>query len=197
MLQTLIIVSVSLLALALIAVGLYYSLQKRRAELEKQPVQLNSGIYSIVRVSPRKAIEEIKPTVEQVEQWLEQEEGMLPPEERGRLLALWSETLERSIAVVEKGDELLRDTYQYKIPESERQLLHFIPIDAYITRETIHNHPELLPPFFVGSKTELQLKEADSEHAGSQAHAGWKPLLPSSDGTYPIPDWRQLPPHLG
>ena len=197
MLQTLLIVSISLLALVLIAIGLYYSLQKRSDEQEKKPQQLNSGIYSIVRISPREALAQIKPNMENVERWLDENYPMLPPAERGRLSCEWGEILEHSIAVIEKGDREGRDTYRYDIPESERELLPFIAPDAYITRETIYNHPELLPPFFVGCQTKLRLKEADSEQFGSQSKKGWKPMLPSSDGTYPIPDWRFLPTHLG
>ncbi len=196
MLQTIVIVSIALVALLLVAIGLYYSLQKQAEEREKKAIQLNSGIYSIVRVSPREALLKIKASEEEVEEWLEANRPMLPPEEIGRLVALWNEAIEHSIAMVEKGDLEQRDTFRYEVPSEEKGLLPFADPDGYITRETIYHHPELLPPFFIGSKTRLELKVADSTLLGSQAKSGWKPILPSSDGTYPIPDWKQLPPHL-
>ena len=81
-------------------------------------------------------------------------------------------------------------------PEDQRALLPSLGQDVDVTRETIFNHPELLPPFFVGCRARLIFKEADSALLGEGAKSDWQPLLPSADGKYDLPDWRTLPPNL-
>lgn len=195
--QLLIFIAVALLSLVLVAVGLHYSLKKKGEEEELKAMQHNSGFYSIVRVSPRETVLRLKPTADDVEKWLQSSYPHCTAEQRIAWGREWEDAVEASIALIEKGDREGRNTFRYEVPPEEHPLLPFIVADGYITRETIYEHPELLPPFFVGCKTRLMLKEADSTLRGeSAAKSGWKPMLPSPDGKYPIPDWRFIPEHL-
>jgi hypothetical protein len=58
--------------------------------------------------------------------------------------------------------------------------------DAYVTREQLHNHVQLIPPFHLGCGVQLVTKEAWS--AGNE-NAAWTPILPVN-GKYLTPDWR-------
>ncbi|MBP5188534.1 MAG: hypothetical protein J6Z50_05325 [Fibrobacterales bacterium] len=196
MAQTLFVIVVAALSLALVGVGLYYGLQKKQTEEEPKPQQLNSGAFSIVRVSPEEALRKIKPTADEVAAWLAQSRPEIGEKKRESLAALWEESIRASVEAVDRGDRDGRNTYRYEIPERERPLLPELTPDTYITRETVFQHPELLPPFFVGSRTRLVFKEADSALLGDGAKSGWKPLLPTPDGKYSLPDWRTLPQDL-
>lgn len=190
-------ISVTLFSLILLAVGLHYALKKKGEESELKEMQHNSGVFSIVRVSPRKAVLQLKPTGSEVYRWLEENRPDLPEPLRREKADEWDRLTEEAIALVEKADRDGRNTFRYQTEPKEEPLLPFITADGYITRETIFEHPELLPPFFIGCRTRLMLKEADSAlQGGNTAKCGWKPMLPSPDGTYPIPDWRAVPPRL-
>lgn len=187
---------VVVLALVLVGVGLYYALQKKQTEDEPKPQQFNSGAFSIVRVSPEAALRAARPTAQEVADFLAKNHPEIGEKRRAGLAELWEASILESVAAVDKGDRDGRNTYRYEIPERERPLLPELTPDTYITRETVFQHPELLPPFFVGSRTRLVFKEADSALLGDGAKSGWKPLLPTPDGKYSLPDWRTPPQDL-
>ena len=187
---------VVVLALVLVGVGLYYALQKKQTEDEPKPQQFNSGAFSIVRVSPEAALRAARPTAQEVADFLAKNHPEIGEKRRAGLAELWEASILESVAAVDKGDRDGRNTYRYDVPEDQRVILPSLGPDVYITRETIFNHPELLPPFFVGCRARLIFKEADSALLGEGAKSDWQPLLPSADGKYDLPDWRTLPPNL-
>jgi hypothetical protein len=194
--ETLFLVAVILLGLLLLGVGLFFALQQRTEGDEPPlPRQFNSGVFSVVRTSPRESLLSRKPNEATLRDWLSQQVPPLNPERIQALLDQWHDVLEASIAAVERGDRDGRDTYRFDVPESERPLVPALEPDTYITREAIYNNPELLPPYYPGCAVRLIRKEADSEMLGTPSRAGWKPLMPQN-GKYPLPDWRTLPNQL-
>ncbi|MFC1584715.1 hypothetical protein ACFL5V_04110, partial [Fibrobacterota bacterium] len=60
--------------------------------------------------------------------------------------------------------------------------------NIYVTREQLHNFPNLIPPFHLGCQVRLASKDAWNTNLDG---TGWNPLLPIN-GRYPTPDWNTV-----
>jgi hypothetical protein len=174
-------------SLILVGIGAYVVLEKKAEDENSEPPIDRSGIYSVIRKSPREDLAQIKPANEALEQFIRSASPLKTDHQIQEILDLWHESIESSIQKVEEGDRDGVQTYRFKIGPLDQKFCTFITEDTYITREQIYNHPELLPPFYPGCRVELVSKEAWDD----QDKSGWKPLLPVN-GNYEIPDWRQI-----
>jgi hypothetical protein len=181
---TILIIVLSLIAVgfgAAIVIGDKSSDEDPRKTLEK------SGKYN-VNVRPlREELSKVKPPVERVREFLEQEHGALGGERIEELTLQWANSLEETIRVVEEGYEQDVQTFRYVFTDADTKICTFLSQGNYITREQIYNHPELLPPFCIGCNVRLVSKEAWEQNETG----GWLPITPV-DGRYPLPDWRQI-----
>lgn len=166
---------------ASIVIGDKSSEEDPRTKVEK------SGKYN-VNVRPlREELGKVKPTAEKIRSFLEENHSHLGSEKIEELTVRWNQSLDETIAVVEEGYEQDVQTFRYVFTEADKKVCTFLDNGNYITREQIYNHPELLPPFYVGCQVKLVSKEAWEAGDGG----GWMPITPR-EGKYPIPDWRQL-----
>jgi hypothetical protein len=175
------------LLIALSATAAYFIFQKK--EEKEFPTIHASGIFSLVRQSPREALNERRLTVEQVREALENaaNPGLVnAPAEK--YLKLWEEMMELSINTIEKGDMEGLQTYSYKIPDKDLESCRGLTGSIYVTREQLQNFANLIPPFHLGCQAALIPKQA---HQTNLDGTGWKPLLPVA-GKYPTPDWRTV-----
>lgn len=186
-LSILIVILISVLALFLFGVGVYLVLQKRSIEEQPSSTIKNSGEFSIIRSSPSDALRSIKPTSDDIHQTLMSSPFNYSDEQAQSEAAKWEESLLASIATVEEGDRLGYSTYCFDLTDKALSICNFLHKDSYITREMIHNHPELLPPFYIGCTAKLISREAWN----NQDKSGWMPILPVN-GAYQVPDWRQV-----
>jgi hypothetical protein len=132
---------------------IYIVMQKEKPE-ERRPTIHASGIYSIVRRSPRQGIESVKPKVDEIRDFLSKtgvdaKGRTLSFQQKEQLLADWEKTLEINIQTVEAGDKNGVEIYFYH-NQSCSQNQAWSGNNKYITREELYQHPELLPPFHVG-----------------------------------------------
>jgi hypothetical protein len=167
-------------------VGLYYILQKDSQVDQVVAPIYHSGVYSLLKKSPRDSLNKNKLDADEVAKLLLEDES-LHDQDRQSLLEMWSESIDLTVGEVEKGDESGVQTYGYEIPASEVELCSFINENTYNTREMIYNYPELLPPFYIGSRIKLLAKQPWQ----SPKKGGWQPLLPV-DGQYSAPNIRQI-----
>jgi hypothetical protein len=180
----LITILIILSCLIFFGIGLYIVLQKKPDEAELPPSIFQSGVYSLLRKSPAESLRAIKPSAEDIKNWLIENDHSNIAEVQSEL---WEKMLQKSISIVEKGDIEGTQTYRFHLEDVDVNMCGFLSKDSYITREMIYNHPELLPPFTIGSNASLMSKEAWD----NQSKSGWTPILPV-DGKYDIPDWRQI-----
>lgn len=186
-LSILMVILISILALILFGVGVYIVLQKRSDEEQPSNTIKNSGEFSIIRNSPSEAIREIKPSKEEVLAFLQAEQSELSADQREQLAQAWESSIQSSILAVENGDRNGYSTYSFELSPQDLKVCTFLHQDSYITREMIYNHPELLPPFYIGCTARLISREAWN----NQDKSGWMPVLPV-DGAFQVPDWRQV-----
>ena len=157
----------------------------RQSQDDSSPIYA-SGVYSLIRRSPRKELQEREPPLEEVHTVLSSEQGKTANGSAEQYLDEWRRQANISINNIEKGDKEGIQTYRYQVPAKCQRTCAMFGGDTYVTREQIHNHVQLIPPFHLGCGVSLVTKEA--WNAGNE-NAAWTPILPSN-GKYMTPDWR-------
>jgi hypothetical protein len=148
-----------------------------------------SGVYSLIRRSPRKELQEREPPSEEAQAVLSSPQGSAVANGSvQQYLDEWRRMANISINNIEKGDKEGIQTYKYQVPVKCQRTCAMFGGDAYVTREQLHNHVQLIPPFHLGCGVQLVTKEA--WNAGSE-NAAWTPILPVN-GKYLTPDWRSV-----
>lgn len=157
----------------------------RQSSDDSSPIYA-SGVYSLIRRSPRKELQEREPPLEEVQSVLSTEQAAAANGSAQQYLDEWRRQANLSINNIEKGDREGIQTYRYQVPVKCQRTCAMFGGDAYVTREQLHNHVQLIPPFHLGCGVQLVTKEAWS--AGNE-NAAWTPILPVN-GKYLTPDWR-------
>ncbi len=179
------------LIVVMIILALYISLQKKETiEEEKVPVIHTSGIYSVIRKSPRENIHPAKPTREAIAGLLttldkDVNNTQLTDADRERAASSYAEGLESSIRTVEEGD---RNGVQRFIIDPDIDCPPCAPFGEkkyFVTREDIYRHPELIPPYFAGCRCRL-IPDSSAIPENSAVHYRIDP--PS----FPLPSWRGI-----
>jgi hypothetical protein len=169
--------------------------QKLQDEPENQTVIHTSGIYSIVRTSPRETIGTVKPGESEISKYLSEQnvdiyDNKLTQRDRNILLASWNSSLEKSIAEVEEGDAKGLEFYYYDVDERDTVCREFIENGHFITRQDIFKHPQLLPPFHPGCSCKLKCHHG-IEDLRDTTEFGMRPFL--QNGELPsLPDWKRV-----
>ena len=173
--------------LILILLAVRFGITKQRLENERdsQSVIHTSGIYSIVRKSPREDVERIKPSEKEIIQYLTAQnvdihENQLTEDDKKALLESWKETLEDSIQVVEDGDKEGLEFYYYDPQGEDDVCKDFLEKGHFITRQDIFKHPELIPPFHLGCKYTLKCHKG-TDHIKDTTEIGMRPFLEDGD----------------
>lgn len=181
------LVAIVLLSLVLAGLGAYVVIHNSD-EKEKEsnaPVIDVSGQYAVVIRPARESIEKVKPSLEEIANWLSTTGKNA--EEQGRLFEEWRRSIDDVVRVIDEGDKNGTVTYRIVIGPKSRPFCSFISKDNYITREQIRNHAEILPPYILGCDCRL-VPKLPWENPGKE---GWKALIPEN-GAYRVPDWRHI-----
>jgi hypothetical protein len=175
--------------LALLAASKMGASRRKGNDVEKKDAEpapiYTSGVFSLIRKSPREAILAKVPDLENVRSVLK------TPAARGeangtpeQYQELWLQVANLCISNIERGDKDGIQTYRYVVPEKCRATCGRFGGDAYVTREQLHHQVQLIPPFHLGCGCEITPREAWQGGSG-----GWSPILPVN-GHYDTPDWR-------
>jgi hypothetical protein len=185
------IVITVVLIVVMIVLALYISMQKKDdVEEEKVPVIHTSGIYSVIRKSPRENIHPAKPTKEAIAGFLGTVEKdlcgvLLTDSDRQRAAAAYAEELEASIRIVEEGDRNGIQRFTLDADNDCSACAPFRENKYFFTREDIYRHPELLPPFFAGCRCRI-VPDPAAVPASDMVH------YRVSSGPFPLPGWRNV-----
>lgn len=183
------------LVLILIAVRFGIAKQKLESERENQPVIHTSGIYSIVRKSPREDVKIVKPSKEEIVQYLADQnvdihETKLSESAKNALLSTWEKALENSIQVIEEGDNKGLEFYFYDFKGKDEVCKKFLGKGSFITRQEIYKHPDLIPPFHLGCRCILRSHQG-TDRGKDTTVIGMRPFI--IDGKVPpLPEWKQI-----
>jgi len=189
-----------LLVLILIAI--------RLISLKRPPVEDNesvssqgpmihaSGIYSIVRKSPREDLHRIRPPETEIRKYIasinEDIEGdALSGAAKEKLVQLWLRSMEENIAAIEKGDSDNVEFY-YLESSSDKQCpvcATFFKQGHFVMRQEIYKNPSVIPPFHLGCTTKLvpyigkeNLRETTTIRMAPLFNRGIAP---------PLPEWKK------
>ncbi len=182
------------LILILIAVRLSLSTEKPPQENEQNVIHA-SGIYSIMRRSPREQVYKIKPPSERIGQYLKDQNvktdtDVFSEQEIGTLAAQWNELLENNLKEVEEGDKGGVEFYFYEIPKSDTVCRNSIGKGSFVTREQIFNNPQIVPPFHIGCLCRLKAYYG-TEDLHDTTEIGIHPFF-TNEQLPPIPQWETI-----
>src|SRR3989339_238218 len=155
------IVVAAVIIVGLIIAAFYISLQKKGGDEEVSMPSIHaSGIYSVIRMSPRANLHPAKPTVETMRRLLDSVERdsngkSLTAESRAALLLAYEADLEKCVKLVEESDGIGVQRYLIHADGPECRCAHLFGYRYFITREDIYRHPELLPPYYPGCTCRL------------------------------------------
>jgi len=145
----------------LVLAALYISMQKKDVEEEgKMPVIHTSGIYSVIRKSPRENVFTVKPDSAAMKAFLASETKdtlgrPLSEKDREALLKSYTDRLEKSLKLIEDGDRIGVQRFIIRFGKECEPCRVFSGDRFYVTREDIFKHPELIPPYYAGCRCEF------------------------------------------
>lgn len=190
-----IIVSVIFLALMLVAIRVALNKPGHTEDDIQNPLIHASGIYSIVRKSPRDAVLKAKPDTEEIRKYLSnlnENIETLKADEIEIIINNWDNAVENSIKAVEDGDKSCIEFYYFDFKPVDCPICgNYIKKGQFVTREEIFKHPDLLPPFHLNCTATL-LPHHGKEDLRETTELGMMPLF--KQGICPgLPDWKSIP----
>jgi hypothetical protein len=183
------------LILSLIAIRLAWA--KRDTEVPGEDELIHrSGLFSIVRKSPRETITTAKPGSEEVGQYLADTNvdiagERLPEADKKRLREMWERDLEASLCVVEQGDREGVEFYYYTFDANDPVCAEFISKGFYVTREEIYRFPHVLPPHHLGCRCKIASYHGTPDELRETTQTGMRPFFIESECP-PLPDWHTI-----
>lgn len=194
MLWTLIGIAFFLLCI-LIAFRIGITRHKNDEEELSSPMIHASGIYSIVRKSPRQNIANFKPSTEKIRQYLAGQNvdingKELTAEDKEKLLSQWTEVLDENISEIEKGDSEGVEFYYYDFPNDDPVTGEHIKKGHFVTREEIHTFPQIIPPLHIGCRCRIKAHHG-IEKIKDTTEMGLRPLF-HDENLPPMPRWKDI-----
>jgi hypothetical protein len=190
------------LLIVLIVIAMYMISLKRSPDEENSvglagPLIHASGIYSIVRKSPRADLLTARPQETEIRKYLasinEDINGVQVSHfEKLKLLEKWQQSMEENIRVVEQGDN--DDVEFYYFDSREEKLCQvcaqYLSRGQFVTRQEVYNHPTIIPPFHLGCSTKF-VPYQGKENLRETTIIGMRPFF-SSTMPPPVPDWKKI-----
>ena len=183
-----------LLVVMLIAVRI--GINKEKVEEDGlKPVIHASGIYSIIRKSPRESISDYKPSQEEILKYFSNKnvnntDLLLSEADKSKLMNQWNSQMEANIIEIEKGDERGAEFYYYKFLWTDPVCSKYISKGRFVTREEIFQHPNIIPPFHLGCGCQLKQYQG-KEKLHDTTEIGMLPLF-REGAAPPLPDWKEI-----
>jgi hypothetical protein len=187
------LIGITLLLIAmLIAVRIGMNRAKNEEEMQS-PIIHGSGIYSIIRRSPRDNIGDFKPSQEEIRKYLNDKNVNIigiSSAQREVLLSKWNEQMEANISEIENGDKVGIEFYYFDFKWNDPVCDKIISKGRFVTREQIFEHPKIIPPFHLGCGCQLH-KYQGKEKLRETTEIGILPLLRNGE-MVPLPEWKEI-----
>jgi len=180
---------VLLLGAMLVAVRIGMNKTKNEEEMPSALIH-GSGIYSIIRKSPRDNIGDVKPSQEEIRKYLADKNVNINNTDQEALLSAWNSLMEKNINTIEAGDKSGTEFYFFKYAWPDSVCEKIIPSGRFITREQIYTHPEFIPPFHIGCSCSLQTLEG-KEKLRDTTEIRSLPFIREGQ-KITLPDWKEI-----
>ncbi len=189
------LVGIALLLVAmLIAVRIGMNKAKNEDDIPSQIIH-GSGIYSIIRRSPRDNICDFKPSQEEIRKYLSDQNvniKSLSSVQQDNLLSKWNSLMEANINEVEAGDKEGTEFYYYNFKWDDPVCAKIISKGRFVTREQIFENPKLIPPFHLGCGCQL-CKYQGKDKLRETTEIGMLPLMRPGEFVS-LPNWKEITP---
>ena len=181
------------LILMLIAFRIGFNKEKTENE-EPAPVLHQSGIYSIMKRSPREDLLAVRPSRDELRKYLatKNEDSFNAPvgeADRERLVHEFFNKAEVNIKEIEAGDDEGCEFYYYDFATSDPVCAPFVRRGQYVTRADVFKHPELIPPFHPGCTCRL-LRQHPDENLSETVTINMDPFLEDEKSVPALADWK-------
>jgi hypothetical protein len=187
------LIGITLLLVAML-IAARIGMNRAKSEEETMPQMIHgSGIYSIIRRSPRDNIGDFKPSQEEIRKYLNDKNVNmkgLSPAQRNDLFSQWNELMEANIREIENGDKEGTEFYYFDFKQDDPVCEKIIRKGRFITREQIFEHPKIIPPFHLGCGCLLR-KYQGKDKLRDTTEIGILPLLQKGE-MVPLPDWKEI-----
>ncbi|HUI93953.1 MAG TPA: hypothetical protein VLX68_17045 [Chitinivibrionales bacterium] len=166
----------------------------KAAEEAPSPMIHGSGIYSIIRRSPRENIGDYKPSQEEIRKYLfdKNVNTRLSAQEKERLINSWNHQMEANIREIEAGDREGTEFYYFDFKWDDPVCSKIIKKGRFVTREQIFQYPQVIPPLHLGCGCQLY-KYQGKDKLRETTEIGMLPLFRSNE-TVPLPEWKEIVP---
>jgi hypothetical protein len=197
--MTTILISLAVLTI-LILITLKMGLNKKEAlstEDAQEPLIHMSGVYSVLRKSPRADLEALRPSEGEIQKYLDGLDEDINGKsirslERAELLRHWKAQMEASLLGIENGDKKGAVFYYYDFPGLMCPVCaSFMTKGNFVTREEIFKNPKIIPPFHLGCTCVLTAHHGSDNQIRETAVAGMLPFF-SDDTPPPLPEWTDV-----
>jgi hypothetical protein len=193
--MTAVLISFAVL-IVLILIALKMGLNRKEVindEEPRTPVIHMSGIYSIVRKSPRQDLTALRPTEGEIREYLanvtEDANGApLSASDRAALLKHWKAYTEANLLEIESGDKSGIAFYYYDYPAKCPLCAPFITKGNFVTREEIYNNPQIIPPFHLGCECTITAHQGSDAKVRDTVAVGMLPFF-TGDKPPQLPEW--------
>ncbi|MDR2578822.1 MAG: hypothetical protein LBC70_08485 [Chitinispirillales bacterium] len=184
----------------LILITLKMGLSKKEAvpaEDGREPLIHVSGVYSVLRKSPREDLAALRPTEGAIQKYLdgidEDINGRsIRSMERADLRKHWKAQMEANLQGIENGDKKGVAFYYYDFPILKCSVCdHFITKGNFVTREEIFKNPQIIPPFHLGCTCILTAHHGSDTHVRETTVTGMLPFF-SDETPPPLPEWTDV-----
>jgi len=156
-----------------------------------------SGIYSIIRKSPREDILRIRPQEAEIRKYLASlnediTRQPLTPTDKQKLSEKWRQLMEDNIQVVEKGDAEEVEFYYYDFPDDTpcHVCTSYLNQGQFVSRQEIFKNPSIIPPFHLGCTTRI-VPYRGRENLRDATILGMAPFF-SNSVPPPVPEWTKI-----
>lgn len=186
----------SLLLLILIIIAAKVGLSKNDTQEEQIPIPVihASGIYSIVRRSPKEQLLKVRPGKEEIQKYLEslnEDIGkyLLSEKDKALILEHWEQSIARNLELIEQGDREGVEFYYYEFsPDDCPECTKFFNKGQFVTREEIFKYPATIPPFHLGCTCRLYPHHG-KEKLRDTTELGLLPFFKGEE-LPPLPEWK-------
>ncbi|HMD67673.1 MAG TPA: hypothetical protein VKF42_02275 [Chitinivibrionales bacterium] len=184
------VVGILLLLLALLlAVRIGMKREKPEEEVPS-PMIHGSGIFSIIRRSPRENIGDYKPSQEEIRKYLIDKNVNMSFGGPEKLIAAWNDQMEANIREIEQGDKEGTEFYYFDFKWDDPVCSKIIHKGRFVTREQIFQYPQVIPPFHLGCGCQL-CKYQGKDKLRETTEIGMLPLFRSGE-IVPLPEWKEI-----
>lgn len=162
-----------------------------------RPLIHASGIYSIVRKSPRDDLAKIRPSEDEIRKYLgSQNEDInkrpLSHSDKISLVEKWLRSTAESVRIVEQGDAENVNFYYFDDTGEKGCPIcaPYIKTGHFVTRQEIFNNPELIPPFHLGCTTRL-VQYHGKDNLRETTTKSMVPFFKNRE-LPPLPEWKKI-----